>query len=240
MTTDHGDKRRPDRSQRHWRLASVQAGGGLTVVRQRIRRSTQQLHLAGFLAKHSCTVAGIGDTRLGDDITSFSAAVKHAALAEHKRVAEATGRSGAGLPGRPITASWHSSGSSADRNGVWREGVALGSYGEAQQRVHGHIVDCRRWGRYRGAIHQGMEGRKVVVVQAYFPDSEYVKTEKRCGNCSFELGELAASAPTGSSHSSWKPGKVPPKPAHALARHPKRLLMDDTTMHLAHYANDQR
>ena len=64
----------------------------------------------------------------------------------------------------------------------------------------------------------------MVVVQAYFPDSEYVKTEKRCGNYFFELGVLAASAPSGSSCSSWKPGKVPPKPAHALVRHPKRLL----------------
>ena len=47
MTTDHGGELGPDRSQRHWRLVSVQAGGGLTVVRQRTRRSTQQLHLAG-------------------------------------------------------------------------------------------------------------------------------------------------------------------------------------------------
>ena len=79
-----------------------------------------------------------------------------------------------------------------------------------------------------------------MVVQAYFPDSEYVKTEKRCGNYSFELGALAASAPPGSSRSSWKPGKVPPKPAHALVRHPKRLFMDDIMMYLAHYANDKR
>ena len=120
-----------------------QAGGGLTVVRQRTRRSMQQLHLAGFLAKRSCTVVGIGDTRLGDDITLFSTAVKDAALAEHERAAEATGRNGGGLLGRPITATWHSSGSSANRNGVWWGGVALGSYGEAQQRVHGHIVDSR-------------------------------------------------------------------------------------------------
>ena len=74
-------------------------------MRQRTRRSTQQLHLTRFLAKHSCTVAEIGDTRLGDDITMFSAAVKHAALAEHERAAEAVGRRGAGLPGWPITAS---------------------------------------------------------------------------------------------------------------------------------------
>ena len=151
-------------------------------MRQRARRSVQQLHLAGFLAKHSCTVAGIGDTRLGDDITSFTAAVKRAALAEHERAAEATSCSGAGLPGRPITASWHLSGSSADRNGVWRGGVALGSYGEAQQHAHGHVVDCRGWERYWGAICQGRKGRKLVVVQAYFPDSECVMTEKRCGN----------------------------------------------------------
>jgi hypothetical protein len=78
------------------------------------------------------------------------------------------------------------------------------------------------------------------VVQAYFPESEYVKTEKRCANYSFELGEKAASAPKGSSRSSWKPGMVPPKPAHSLVRHPRRLLMDDITMHLARYANDQR
>ena len=42
----------------------------------------------------------------------------------------------------------------------------------------------------------------MVVVQAYFPDAEYVKTEKRCGNYSSEVGMLAASAPSGSSHSS--------------------------------------
>ena len=240
MTVDHGDELGTDRSQRHWRLATVQAGGGLTVVRQRTRRSMQQLHLAGFLAKHSCAVAGIGDTRLGDDITSFTTSVKHAALAEHARAVEAAEGRGAGPPGRPITSSWHSSGSSADRNGVWRGGVALGSYGEAQQRLHGHIVDCRGWGRYRGAIYQGREGRKLVVVQAYFPGSEYVKTEKRCGNYSFELGALAEAAPSGTPRSSWKPGKVPPKPPHALIWHPKWLLMDDITMHLAHYANDKR
>ena len=86
----------------------------------------QQLHLAGFLAKHSCTVAGIGDTRLGDDITSFKTSVKHAALAEHARAVETVEGSGAGTPGRPITSSWHSSGSSADRNGVWRGGGGAG------------------------------------------------------------------------------------------------------------------
>ena len=37
MTSDHGDELGTDRSQRHWRLVSVQAGGGLTVVRQRTR-----------------------------------------------------------------------------------------------------------------------------------------------------------------------------------------------------------
>ena len=77
-------------------------------------------------------------------------------------------------------ATWHSTGSSADTNGVWRGGVALGSYGEAQQQVHGHITDCRGWGRYRGAIYQGREGRRLVVVQAYFRDSKYAKTEVRC------------------------------------------------------------
>ena len=82
----------------------------------------QQLHLAGFLAKHSCTVAGIGDTRLGDDITSFKTSVTHAALAEHARAVETVEGSGTGTPGRPTTSSWHSSGSSADRNGVWRGG----------------------------------------------------------------------------------------------------------------------
>ena len=69
-----------------------------------------------------------------------------------------------------------------------------------------------------------------MVVQAHFPDSEYVKTEKRCGKYSFELGALAEAAPSGTPRSSWKPGKVPPKPPHALVRHPKRLLMDDITI----------
>jgi hypothetical protein len=57
---------------------------------------------------------------------------------------------------------------------------------------------------------------------------------------SFELAEKAASAPTGSSRNSWKPGMVLPKPAHSLVRHQKRLLMDDITMHLARYSNDKR
>jgi len=35
MTTNHGDELGTDRSQRHWRLVTVQAGGGLTVVRQK-------------------------------------------------------------------------------------------------------------------------------------------------------------------------------------------------------------
>ena len=143
MMADHGDELGTDRSQRHWRLVTVQAGGGLTVVRQRTRRSMQQLHLAAFLAKHSCTVAGIGDTRLGDGITSFTTSVKHVALAEHARAVEAVEGSGAGPQGRPITPSWHSPGSSADRNGVWRGGVAMCSYGEAQKLLHGHIIDCR-------------------------------------------------------------------------------------------------
>ena len=143
MMTSHGDGLGTDRSQRHWRLVTVQAGGGLTVVRQKTRRSTQQLHLAGFLAKHSCTVAGIGDTRLGDDISSFTTSVKHAAHAEHARVVEEREGSNAATSVRPVTSSWYSSGSSADRNGVWRGGVATGSYGEAQQRLHGHITDCR-------------------------------------------------------------------------------------------------
>ena len=41
-----------------------------------------------------------------------------------------------------------------------------------------------------------------MAVQAYFPDSEYVKAEKRCGNYSFELGALAEKAPSGTSRSS--------------------------------------
>ena len=35
MTTDHGDELGTDRSQRHWRLVTVQAGGGLTGAQAR-------------------------------------------------------------------------------------------------------------------------------------------------------------------------------------------------------------
>jgi len=122
MMTSHGDELGTDRSQRHWRLVTVQAGGGLTVVRQKTRRSTQQLHLAGFLAKHSCTVAGIGDTRLGDDTTSFKTSVTHAALAERASAVETVGGGGTGTRRRPTTAGLHSLGSSPDLNGVWRGG----------------------------------------------------------------------------------------------------------------------
>ena len=71
----------------------------------------------------------------------------------------------------------------------------MGSYGEAQKRVYGYITDFRGRGRYKGAIYQGREGRRLVVIQAHFPDAEYAKTEQRCGSCSFELGAKAASAP---------------------------------------------
>ena len=33
---------------------------------------------------------------------------------------------------------------------------------------------------------------------------------------------------------------MPPKPAHSIVHHPKRLLMDDLTMHLARYADEKR
>ena len=89
----------------------------------------------------------------------------------------------------------------------------------------------------KGSARAGL----YCAIHYHFPDSEYVKTKKRCGNYSFERGEKAVSAPKGSySRSSWKPGLVPPKPAHSLVRHPKRLLIDDLTMHLARCANDQR
>ena len=118
MTTNHGDELGTDRSQRHWRLVTVQAGGGLTVVRQRTRRSMQQLHLAGFLAKHSCTVAGIGDTRLGDDVTTFSTTVRDAAAAE------AWPGSGSAEGGWCMTVRTGRGGGRSPADKVWLGGVA--------------------------------------------------------------------------------------------------------------------
>ena len=48
---------------------------------------------------------------------------------------------------------WQSAGSHKDESGIWRGGVALGSYGDAAVGEFGVIVDARGWGRYTGRIY---------------------------------------------------------------------------------------
>ena len=52
MMADYGGELGTNRSQRHWRLVTVQAGGGLTVVRQHVRHPQAERF---FVAVHTPT-----------------------------------------------------------------------------------------------------------------------------------------------------------------------------------------
>ena len=52
------------------------------------------------------------------------------------------------------------------------------------------------------------------------------------------LGARAAAAPPGDSATRWKRGAKPPKPKLVQTKRPKRLLIDDLTMHLRPYVCD--
>ena len=81
---------------------------------------------------------------------------------------DATQRAGALAARTGATrANWQSAGSHKDECGIWRGGVALGSYGDAAAREFGVIDDARGWGRYTGRIYQGKEDKVMVVVVVY-------------------------------------------------------------------------
>ena len=115
---------------------------------------------------------------------------------------------------------------------------ALGSLGEANKRLEGRIGDCRGWGRYIGRIYRGASKKTMVVIETCFPDAAYETNDATRGDYSQTLGARAAAALPGASATWWKRGAKPPKPTLVHTNRPKRLLIDDLTMHLRPYACD--
>ena len=163
-------------------------------------------------------MAGLGDTRLGDDATEVC---RMARGIEGRARGEALMRTLEGLDSKQRAAAleartgvtrvnWQSAGSHKDENDIWRGGVALGSYGDAAAREFGVIDDARGWGRYNGRIYQWTEGKAmvvVVVVVVYAPDAQYDVLNKERGDYSQRLGQRAAVIVEGTTPAKWKPGK---------------------------------
>ena len=116
--------------------------------------------------------------------------------------------------------------------------MLLGSLGEATKRMDGRIEDCRGWGRYIGRVYRGASKKTMVVVEAYFPGATYETSDAAREDYSQMLGPRAAAALPGDSATRWKRGAKPPKPTLVQTKRPKRLLIDDLTMHLRPYVCD--
>ena len=78
----------------------------------------------------------------------------------------------------------------------------------------------------------------MIVVETYFSDATYKSDNATRENYSQTLGARAAAALPGASATRWKRGAAPPKPTLVQTKRPKRLLIDDLTMHLRPYACD--
>ena len=133
-------------------------------------------------------MARLGDTRLGDDATEtcrvargIEARARGEALMKTLKGLAANQRAEALAARTGLTrVNWQSAGSHKDESGIWRGGVALGSYGDAAAREFGVIDDARGWGRYTDRIYQEKEGKVMVVVVVYAPDAQYdVLNEER-------------------------------------------------------------
>ena len=143
----------------------------------------------------------------------------------------------AGRPRLRVGLTYGTAGSHKTANDVWRGGVLLGSLGEANKRMEGHVDDCRGWGRYIGRVYRGASKKTMVVIEAYFPGATYEANDAAREDYSQTLGTRAAAALPGAPVARWKRGAKPPKPTLVQIKRPKRLLIDDLTMmHLRPYA----
>ena len=61
-----------EKNREHWRFVSVQTRGCLSVTRRSDKQREKQLQLAGCLAARECEVTGMGDTRLGGDVSDMA------------------------------------------------------------------------------------------------------------------------------------------------------------------------
>ena len=112
--------------------------------------------MLGYVASGGCDVVGLGDTRLGSDAAKM---VRMARGVMGRVSDEQRRRNSAGLrqEQRAVAMAqrrkvgkvqWDSAGSHKDENEIWRGGVTAGSYGEAEARTSGSVLDCRGWRRY--------------------------------------------------------------------------------------------
>ena len=227
-----------------WRLCHVQTSGCMATERRTDEQREQQQIVLDYITDGGCDVAGLGDTRLGDDATEVC---RMARGIEGRARGEALMRTLEGLDAKQRAAAleartgvtrvnWQSAGSHKDESDIWRGGVALGSYGDAAAREFGVIDDARGWGRYTGRIYQGKGGKAMVVVVVYAPDAQYDILNEERGDYSQRLGQRAATVADGTTAGKWKPGKAMPKPTAEQVKHPKRLLFSDLKLQLWHYA----
>ena len=156
----------------------MQTSGCMATERRTEEQREQQQIVLDYATDGGCDVAGLGDTRLGDDATEacrmargIEARARGEALTKRLEGLDANQRAAALAARTGATrANWQSAGShKKDESGIWRGGVALGSYGDAALREFGVIDDARRWGRYTGRIYQGKEGKVMVVVRRLSP-----------------------------------------------------------------------
>ena len=164
-----------------WRLCHVQTSGCMATERRTDEQREQQQIVLDYVTDGGSDVAGLGDTRLGDDATEtcrmvrgIEARTRGEVLMKTLKGLDANQRAEALAARTGVTrANWQSAGSHKDESDIWRGGVALGSYGDAAARGFGAIDDARGWGRYTGRIYQGKEGKVMVVVVVYAPDAQY-------------------------------------------------------------------
>ena len=222
----------------------MQTSGCMATERRTDEQREQQQIVLDYVTDGGCDVAGLGDTRLGDDATE---ACWMARGIEARARGEALMRTLEGLDAKQRAAAleartgatrvnWQSAGSHKDESDIWRGGVALGSYGDAAAREFGVIDDARGWGRYTGRIYQGKEGKAMVVVVVYAPDAQYDILNEERGDYSQRLGQRAAVIADGTAAVKWRPGKPMPKPTAEQVKHPKRLLFSDLKLQLWHHA----
>ena len=76
------------------------------------------------------------------------------------------------------------------------------------------------------------------MIETYFLDATYESDNATREDYSQTLGARAAAALPGASATRWKRGAAPPKPALVQTKRPKRLLIDNLTMHLRPCAYD--
>ena len=136
---------------RCWRLCHVQTSGCMATERRTDEQREQQQIVLDYITDGGCDVAGLGDTRLGDDATEVC---RMARGIEGRARGEALMRTLEGLDAKQRAAAleartgatrvnWQSAGSHKDESDIRRGGVALGSYGDAAAREFGVIDDAR-------------------------------------------------------------------------------------------------